>query len=363
MSRIASAPFRFRILVLIAVLSVWPRIVGASTCKPEGQGCRTNQSCCSRVCVNSAPPGKRPFGTCCTPTTCSAKGANCGWIDDGTCPDKLFCGDCTAPDTCSGGGAPNVCGCTPTMCSATDCGTIPDGCGGTLDCGVCDVCSGVVLTTCVPGSVNPTGCPCAGTTQCTAGNVCPLAPGSSSGVCTAIDGTPGNPVCVPGNTSGLSATCCPCGGTVNCALGNVCPLAPGCTSGVCTSIDCTPTTCAAEGADSGTIPDGCGGTLDCACVGVVLTTCVPGSVNPTGCPCAGTTQCTAGNVCPLAPGSSSGVCTAIDGTPGNPVCIPGNTSGLSATCCPCAGTVNCALGNVCPLAPGCTSGVCTAIGD
>ena len=95
------------------------------------------------------------------------------------------------------------------------------------------------------------------------------------------------------------------------------------------------------------------------CAGTPLTTCVPGSVNPTGCPCAGTPQCTTGNVCPIAPGNQTGICTSINGTPANPICVPGNTSGLSDTCCPCIGTPTCKPGNVCPIAPGSQSGICT----
>jgi len=75
----------------------------------------------------------------CTPTTCAAKGLNCGTIPDG-CGGTLTCGVCTAPQTCGGGGVANICGvCTPTTCAAKglNCGTIPDGCGGTLTCGVC----------------------------------------------------------------------------------------------------------------------------------------------------------------------------------------------------------------------------------
>ena len=75
----------------------------------------------------------------CTPTTCAARGKNCGTIPDG-CGGTLTCGICTAPNTCGGAGVANVCGvCTPTTCAALgkNCGTVPDGCGGTLTCGVC----------------------------------------------------------------------------------------------------------------------------------------------------------------------------------------------------------------------------------
>jgi glucose/arabinose dehydrogenase len=77
----------------------------------------------------------------CTPTTCSALGKNCGSVNDG-CGGTLNCGTCTSPNTCGGGGTPNVCGtssCTPTTCAAQgkNCGSINDGCGGTLNCGTC----------------------------------------------------------------------------------------------------------------------------------------------------------------------------------------------------------------------------------
>src|SRR2546428_13577313 len=87
-----------------ALLVVTPRPGGPSPCKPDGQAGRTNQSCCGTnghngLCVNSNPPGKRPAGTCCTPTRCAAD--ECGLINDGSCPDMLNCGDCPAGETCS----------------------------------------------------------------------------------------------------------------------------------------------------------------------------------------------------------------------------------------------------------------------
>src|SRR5262245_45527180 len=121
--------------------------------------------------ANTPPPA-------CVPTTCAAQGKNCGTIPDG-CGGTLTCGVCTAPQVCTA----NVCAaCVPTTCAAQgkNCGTIPDGCGGTLTCGVC------------------------------------TAPQT-------------------------------CGGG---GVANVCGV-------------CTPTTCAAQGKNCGTIPDACGGTLTC----------------------------------------------------------------------------------------------------
>src|SRR6266851_3022489 len=165
-ARVTAAVFA---LVLLGSSTMAPRTARANGCKPDGQRCQTNISCCSRDCMKPAsPPGKaKPlFGTCCTPTTCTAQGATCGMIPDGDCGDMLTCGTCTAPQTCGGGGTANVCGCTPsTMCPAGDnCGSVSDGCGGTVSCGTCtapDTCGG-------GGTPNVCGCT---PTTCTAAGV------------------------------------------------------------------------------------------------------------------------------------------------------------------------------------------------
>lgn len=141
----AKSLWRFSVaaVVTLVVVATCPTTVGATPCKDDGELCRTNQSCCGRVCVNSQPPGKRPKSQCCTPTTCTAAGAECGLIDNGSCPNMLNCGDCPAGQVCTG----NICEtpttttttstttttlCTPD-CGGRDCGG--DGCGGS--CGEC----------------------------------------------------------------------------------------------------------------------------------------------------------------------------------------------------------------------------------
>lgn len=47
--------------------------------------------------------------SCCVPTTCVAEGATCGTIPDG-CGGTLSCGTCTLPLTCGGANIPNQCG-------------------------------------------------------------------------------------------------------------------------------------------------------------------------------------------------------------------------------------------------------------
>jgi hypothetical protein len=61
----------------------------------------------------------------CTPTTCAAQGKNCGTLSDG-CGGTLNCGGCVAPSTCGGSGVANVCGtsggtgtCTDAACRIT----------------------------------------------------------------------------------------------------------------------------------------------------------------------------------------------------------------------------------------------------
>jgi MYXO-CTERM domain-containing protein len=83
----------------------------------------------------------------CMPATACNAGSDCGTAPDG-CGGTIMCGGgCTAPEVCGGGGTPNKCGCTPaTSCPTGDnCGTAPDGCGGMVMCGTCpagQTCSG-----------------------------------------------------------------------------------------------------------------------------------------------------------------------------------------------------------------------------
>jgi hypothetical protein len=73
----------------------------------------------------------------CTPRTCASVGAVCGTISDG-CGGTLSCGTCPVGQSCN---ASNQCvtACTPKTCAdlAALCGSPSDGCGGTLSCGTC----------------------------------------------------------------------------------------------------------------------------------------------------------------------------------------------------------------------------------
>jgi hypothetical protein len=161
----------------------------------------------------------------CTPTTCAAQGDNCGTIADG-CGGSLNCGSCPGYQTCGGGGAANVCGCTATTCAAQgkNCGSIADGCGGTLSCGSCSgyqTCGGAGVTNV---------CGCAATTCAAQGKNCGSIP----------DG---------------------CGGTLNCGTcsgSNTC--GGGGRANVC---GCTPQVTCADVGWCGYIHDGCGHTIRC----------------------------------------------------------------------------------------------------
>jgi hypothetical protein len=119
--------------------------------------------------------------------------------------------------------------CNPlTACPAGRvCGSIPNGCGGTVTCGTCPAGQSCTIQ----------GTCCQPATTCPAGVTCGTAP----------DG---------------------CGGTINCGT---CPSGQSCTSqGTC----CQPTGTCPPGAVCGTVPDGCGGTINCGtCVGE--TVCAP----------------------------------------------------------------------------------------
>ena len=133
--------------------------------------------------------------------------------------------------------------------------------------------------TCQGGGCLPAGAPSDATLPCCDGLV------SQNGTCT--DPCDADPCQNGGSCAATSTgyTCaCPAGYTgTNCQINiDECENAPclhgSCTDGVnsytcacdpgwtgtdCETPTCVPTTCAAEGATCGTIPDGCGGTLEC----------------------------------------------------------------------------------------------------
>lgn len=312
-------------------------------CKPDGRSCRTNQSCCGRVCVK---PAAQSFGTCCTGTTCAAQGANCGMISDGTCSDMLDCGSCTSPETCDGGGVLHVCGCTPiTSCPAgDDCGTVPDGCGGTVDCGTC-----TGSATCGGG-----GTP----------NVC----GGGAKVCGNVDENcklVGSPPCFTGDEC---ATGCCCAGNCGGVQGGGDNLAD-------------PAVCSTRPVGLCNIIDFCGGNRNCQCPGAHCSKddeCCAGKEFCSGGFCTPKQaiggECQVSSLCaddPLVtPPFGVACCCAFQGAPSS-VCARQSTCVDSGGTCECsADDVDSTFAGVCPGAPCgedsqcsrtefCTGGVCT----
>ncbi|HEX8794683.1 MAG TPA: hypothetical protein VF765_27240, partial [Polyangiaceae bacterium] len=159
---------------------------------------QTSQCPTGDACLRSTTSTDDTCVTCIT--TCPAPD-NCGTISNG-CGGTINCGSCTGSNTCGGGGTPNVCGCTPiTTCPAPDnCGTISNGCGGTINCGTC-----TGTNTCGGGGT-PNVCGCTPITTCPAPDNC----GTISNGC---GGTVNCGTCTGTNTCGGGGTPNVCGCT------------------------------------------------------------------------------------------------------------------------------------------------------
>jgi hypothetical protein len=166
---------------------------GSSTCTWT-----TKDTACSDGCDSTT-------GLCaqCMPTSCSAQGKNCGTIPDG-CGGTLNCGStCPSGETCGGSGVANVCGsssCTQTCLNWTDCKTAGTGCDAATGC--CVPCGGDGQPCCVNFTAGYFFC------------------GSSADVCGLTEGTgttetyyccanAGDGCCQPGEC-GTIGDCCNC---------------------------------------------------------------------------------------------------------------------------------------------------------
>jgi len=185
----------------------------------------------------------------CTRITSCPSGMNCGSVADG-CGGTVTCGTtCPQGQICGGGGLANVCGggsvagdggpgstCQPiTTCPLNFCGPIADGCGGVIQCGNCpspEVCG-----------ANGVASQCGGSNQCTqtpqatacAGFTCGFQPDGCGGLWSCGS-------CPTGESCGLfaanqcaspSGPCIPTGNTATCAKNS------DCCSGVCSNYYCT----------------------------------------------------------------------------------------------------------------------------
>ncbi len=288
----------------------------------------------------------------CTPATCAAQAKDCGALADG-CGGTLQCGDCPTDKTCGAGGVANVCGtgtCTPTTCAGQgkDCGPIGDGCGGTLQCGDCPTgktCgAGGVANVCgtagafdisvalhldktsvgpgetITGSVTYRN---GSTTAVQVGEIVIAArpPGGTHSGGPYLDLSPTTPgqTVQPGAsmtaTASRSFTAADPSGQWECYAtwrdaGDVWHDGPsvfftvqGCQAGTCTSLK----------KDCGSVPDGCGGTLDCG-------------------------TCTGGQVCGAVTANVCGACTPKTCTQLGAACgVVGDGCGGTVDCGACTG--------------------------
>lgn len=199
--------------------------------------------------------------TSCVPTNCAELGAGCGNLPNG-CGGTLDCGTCTPPQTCGGGGVPYQCGssCTPTTCAdaGATCGSISDGCGGTLTCGTCTApqsCGGA-------GIPNHCGC-----TPATCGEQCGQVSDGCGGTidcgacCQALD-----PCHVAGVRDPVTGLCSnpPAPDQTPCDDQNACTSGDQCTDGYCAGtpyvcndgLACTTDACNGDGTCSHSIVSG-----------------------------------------------------------------------------------------------------------
>ena len=242
----------------------------------------------------------------CMPTTCTAAGAECDTIPD-NCGGTLDCGSCGGGDSC----IENMCVCTPTTCeiAVAECGYVDDACGGSLFCGNCGVgeqCNGSNVCECAPTSCDAAGADC-GTMDDGCGTVL------NCGSCGGGDACIGNIcTCVPTTCDAAGAMCGTiddaCGGALDCG-----GCAPGQQCNGSNQCECAPVTCDMTGANCGAIDDGCGNTLECgvcsvgqACVANVCE-CIPTTCLDEGAVCGSISDgcggmldcgsCNAGEVC------------------------------------------------------------------
>lgn len=232
-------------------------------------------------------------GSGCTPKSCLEFGAQCGLVPDG-CGGTVDCGKCPSGQNCGGAG-PYHCGlseCIPKTCMQLNasCGLVPDQCGDTLSCGEClypETCGGGALPnqcSCTPGTCVSLGAQCGvvldgcgGLLEC--GNCPPgkICGGEKANQC-------GDAPCEPLTCKEVGADCGMhpdgCDGVLNCGTCSAPQTCGG--GGDPKACGCTPTTCGAQGAKCGSLSDGCGGTLSCGA-------CTYGSCQSNQCVCTPTT--------------------------------------------------------------------------
>ncbi len=370
----------------------------ALNCGLQANGCGGLMNCGSCVAPETCGGGGIPGvcgGTTCMAATCTSLGLQCGSAGDG-CGNTLNCPPCEAGTACVGGQCV-VPGCTALTCAnagplgaAAVCGQLGNGCGGlTPNCGTCPAgqectASGTCIT---PGSCVQLTCmnagPSNGPVQC--GSVADgcggtLNCGGCDGSTCGGGGTPnvcGNQTCVPATCASLNATC----GTPDNGCGTPLPSCGTCTvagqscggGGVpnqCGGNGCTKTTCAKLGFNCGPAADGCGGVLQCGGCdggtcggGGVPSVCGSGTCTPETCKSLGFNCGPAGDGCghTLQCGGCDGGTCGGGGVPsvcGGSTCVPAtcDNAGAGGTAVQC-GTAADGCGDALDCG-GCDGGTC-----
>jgi len=339
-----------------------------SYCGDIGDGCGGAVKCGTRCNSNQVcgAEGLCKGNSTCVPRTCD-NGTDfkyCGVVGDG-CGGALSCGNnCGAGKVCDP--RSNLCHgdttCLPiTSCdNGSDyhyCGTVGDGCGGSLVCSTtcgagktCDTTTGLCKgdNTCIPLAACSNGTAfnycgtigdgCGGSltcsTACGPGKSCDTATGLCKGdnTCTPLascsNGTAFNYCGTIGDGCGSTFTC-----STHCGTGKTCEVATGLCKG---DSSCTPLASCANGTAfnyCGTIGDGCGGSLACG------------------------NDCAASQICDTATGLCKGdsTCSPLaactNGTAFNYCGVIGNGCGSSIPC-----STDCGAGKVCDTSKGLCKG-------
>lgn len=344
---------------MLALLSALPASAVASC----GGGSSSGQGSSAGADASVQDAAEADAPEPCKPKTCAGVGAECGEIPDG-CGGKLDCGGSCAPGQHCGGGGANKCGaneCNPRSCAQVGaaCGYASDGCSLAIDCGGCPsptVCGGGGKDNqcgCKPKTCAQLGATC-GTIpdgclgfldcgECLSGQKCG---GDGPNRC-------GTNECSPKSCAQLQATCGyvsdMCSVALDCGKcmgqGEVCVLES--KSSYCA---CPARTCAQMGATCGTVSGSCG-PLECGSCPAPES--CGGAGTPNRCGCAKATCTALGLKCGTAPDGCGGELDCGD------CCKDGVKDGFE-TDVDCGGSAcaPCVANKTCQVASDCESKIC-----
>ena len=289
---------------------------GTNDCgEPCGKGCTEGYSCENYKCIKINIPqnqtqNQTQLQNISCEENCSTLGLQCG--NHTICNKSINCGNCSNGYTCQTNGTCTKNPCVPATCASLgrNCGTVSDGCGGTLTCG------------------NYNG-------GCQTGYTCQ----TDRGFCVQ------NP-CVPATCASLGRNCGTvsdgCGGTLTCGNYNGgCQTGYTCqTNGTCTKNPCTDT-CESLGYQCGdkTI---CGEIVNCgSCV-------YPQICQPSG-------------LCICTPESNTAFCSRLNKNCGSVTALDNCRVSRTVYCGDCTSPLTCNSNNVCSCTPESNTAFCNRL--